>query len=107
MHVTHDIRRRFRSQCHSARATDCAPRALMISATLSGVQFEKSDGLRRGNRGALRGAREMSIFAGDAFGNAPGMLFELDEDFAGAFSSSGKCSVMLVAGPRCGGPRSK
>lgn len=50
----------------------------------------------------------MSIFAGDAFGNAPGMLLELVEDFAGAFSSSGKCSVMLVAGPRCGGgPRSK
>jgi hypothetical protein len=52
-------------------------------------------------------AREMSILAGDAFGNAPGMLFVLVEDFVGAFSSSGKCSVMLVAGPRCGGgPRS-
>jgi hypothetical protein len=28
------------------------------------------------------------------------MLFVLVEDFAGAFSASGKCSVILVAGPR-------
>jgi hypothetical protein len=33
---------------------------------------------------------------GDAFGNPASMLAVLVKDFAGAFSSSGKCSVMLV-----------
>ena len=46
---------------------------------------------------------EISIFADGVFGNAPGMLFVLVEDFGGAFSSSSKCSVMPLGTGRSSG----